>query len=430
MDLSPDGSALPPPLLERIRTLEAEVARLRAAAAETGIGPVALTPGESRFRMLADAVPAVVIEGTAAAGNFYVNRYYQEYAGRPAEALLGHRWREVTHPDDLARIVPFVAEANRAGRPFEIELRLRRHDGAWRWFLIRSVGVPDLTLGTWRWFGIGVDVHEHKLAETALRESEARFRVLADSAPVMIWEATADGRAIWFNRPWLNLTGRTLEDEVGDGWTQVIHPDDLDHCLGTFRDALARCVPYQMDYRIRRADGAWRMLQEAGAPKIGPDGSCRGLIGSCVDVTETRAAQAALRSAALDLERRVAERTAQLAESEARFRAFFEATEDCLFTVAVTEDGRYVHEGYNPHGEVRSGYANAAVRGRDAARVHDPGAGAQHRGIRSRRCSRTARSGSPSACRCPAARACSTRSWCRSATSAAGSRASSSPRAR
>jgi PAS domain S-box-containing protein len=348
--------------LARIRDLEAEVARLRTEA--VAASRAALTPSEARFRMLADLVPAIVIEGTAEAGNLYVNRYYQEFTGRPAEALLGLGWQSVTFPEDLARIAPTVAEANQAGQPFEIELRLRRHDGAWRWFLMRSTGVADHDLGTRRWFGIGIDIHEHKLAETALRESEARFRALADSAPVMIWEAAPDGRATWFNRPWLTMTGRTLAQEIGDGWTEAIHPDDLGEVLATFRDALARCVPYQMDYRIRRADGAWRTLQEAGAPRCDPDGTCRGLIGSCVDVTEARAAQTALRDAALDLERRVAERTAQLAESEARFRAFFEATEDCLFTIGVTEDGRFVHEGYNPHGERRSGYSNEVLRGR------------------------------------------------------------------
>ena len=124
-----------------------------------------------------------------------------------------------------------------------------------------------------------------------LQESEGRFRRMADSAPVLLWEAGADGLCHYFNKPWLDFTGRGLEQELGNGWTENVHPDDLKTCLRTYRLALQSQREFKMEYRLRRADGEFRWLQDHGVPRFTPDRSFLGFIGSCLDITEIREAK-------------------------------------------------------------------------------------------------------------------------------------------
>jgi two-component system sensor kinase FixL len=127
-----------------------------------------------------------------------------------------------------------------------------------------------------------------KRAEQALREGEARFRLLVDAAPVLIWISGTDKRCTHFNRPWLEFTGRTLEQELGDGWTEGVHPEDLQRCWDTYVRAFDAREPFSMDYRLRRHDGEYRFVLDNGAPLFGADQCFAGYIGSCIDITERR----------------------------------------------------------------------------------------------------------------------------------------------
>ena len=129
---------------------------------------------------------------------------------------------------------------------------------------------------------------ERALAEAALRESEARFRTVADSAPVLLWMAGADKLYNFFNRSWLRFTGRTLDRELGNGWTEGVHPEDLQYCLDTYNTAFDAREGFQMEYRLRRADGEYRWLLDTGRPRFLPDGSFAGYIGSCFDISDRR----------------------------------------------------------------------------------------------------------------------------------------------
>lgn len=138
------------------------------------------------------------------------------------------------------------------------------------------------------------DVTERRYIENALRESEERFRNVADSAPVLIWVAGLDKKCTWFNRPWLTFTGRTMEQEIGDGWAEGVHPEDFGRCLETYSGSFDRREPFLMEYRLRRNDGEWRWIIDHGIPLQDAVGTFMGYIGSCVDVTEQKQAQYAL----------------------------------------------------------------------------------------------------------------------------------------
>jgi PAS domain S-box-containing protein len=133
-----------------------------------------------------------------------------------------------------------------------------------------------------------------RAVETKLRESEQRFRLVANTAPVMIWMSGADKRCTYFNQPWLSFTGRTLETELGNGWADGVHPDDLESCLKTYNEAFDLRESFNMQYRLRQHDGEYRWVSDIGVPRFEPDGSFAGYIGSCIDVTDRKLAEEAL----------------------------------------------------------------------------------------------------------------------------------------
>jgi PAS domain S-box-containing protein len=138
------------------------------------------------------------------------------------------------------------------------------------------------------------DITERRKAEDAVRESEERFRLVANTAPVMIWMSGPDKLCNYFNQPWLEFTGRPLEAELGSGWSEGVHPEDLKGCLDTYTRAFDLRESFKMQYRLRRHDGEYRWVLDIGVPRINPDGAFVGYIGSCLDVTEAKLAEEAL----------------------------------------------------------------------------------------------------------------------------------------
>jgi PAS domain S-box-containing protein len=141
-----------------------------------------------------------------------------------------------------------------------------------------------------------LDDTQRRLANLAMRESEERFRVVANAAPVMIWMSGTDKLCTYFNEPWLKFTGRSMELETGNGWAEGVHPEDFKMCLSTYVNAFDRREPFEMEYRLRRNDGEYRWVLERGVPRFKVDSSFEGYIGSCYDVTERKSAEEALSS--------------------------------------------------------------------------------------------------------------------------------------
>jgi PAS domain S-box-containing protein len=131
--------------------------------------------------------------------------------------------------------------------------------------------------------------------------TETEFRILADNAPVMIWRSGTDKLCDWFNKPWLDFTGRALEQELGNGWTERVYPEDFERCLEIYASAFDRREPFSMEYRLQRHDGAYRWLLDNGRPFY-RDGAFAGYFGSCIDVTEQREREERLQRLATERE--------------------------------------------------------------------------------------------------------------------------------
>lgn len=157
--------------------------------------------------------------------------------------------------------------------------------------------------------------------EEKLLESELHFRTLADSGQALIWTSGTDKKCDYFNKPWLDFTGRTIEQELGDGWVEGVHPDDLDFCFKTYVAAFDKQESFSMDYRLRHRDGTYHWIQDNGTPRFNTRNEFVGYIGHCLDITETKRAEKKLK------------------ESEEQYRMITNALTDYIFSTRVLPDG-------------------------------------------------------------------------------------------
>jgi two-component system CheB/CheR fusion protein len=167
-----------------------------------------------------------------------------------------------------------------------LSTEVRSDDG--RWYLLRilpyAVG-PGVFSGVVLSFS---DISEVKAAETALQASRERLDLIANASPALFWMAGLDKGCTWFNRTWLEFTGRTMEEELGNGWAEGVHPEDYPRCLATYVEAFDARRPFSMEYRLRRANGEYRWILDCGQPNYGEDGSFEGFVGACLDLSDYR----------------------------------------------------------------------------------------------------------------------------------------------
>lgn len=158
-----------------------------------------------------------------------------------------------------------------------------------------------------------VDTSERRTSELRLQETEQRFRTMADNSPVLLWMSGPDGLCNFFNQTWLEFTGRSLEEEWGVGWAELVHHEDFQRCMDVYAAHFNARTPFEMEYRLLRKDGEYRWILDRGAPRYLPDKSFAGFIGSCIDITDRKRAEEELLSA---------KRTAEVAsEAKSNFLA-------------------------------------------------------------------------------------------------------------
>jgi len=237
-----------------------------------------------------DAIISQDLEGAITTWNAGAQRIFgyteEEVVGRSVEILVPRelleddrrvqrqlRRGECIEHDETVRVA-------KDGRPIDVSLTIspvRNSRG-------RVVGASR----------IARDITERKRAEQSLLESEKRFRLVANTAPVMIWSSGPDQLCDYFNQTWLKFTGRSLLAELGNGWAEGVHPEDVKACMSTYTKSFHARQPFEMEYRLRRHDGVYRWICDAAVPRFNENGSFAGYIGSCTDITDRKLAEGVL----------------------------------------------------------------------------------------------------------------------------------------
>lgn len=260
-----------------------EVTELRRAEA-------AQQQAETLMSEIVSTVHAIVWRRDAVSNRFtFVSKQAEAILGYPAQRWINEPnfWLDHMHKDDREKVLFTFRRAIRKGLTFECEFRMIAADGRTVWLreianIVSGNGRPEELAG------VTLDVTERKEALFRLRESEARFRRLADTAPVLIWMSGPDKGCTYFNQPWLDFTGRPLAEQIGDGWTKSVHPEDLPACIDTYISAFDGRRSFRMEYRLRRADGEYRWVLDTGVPRMAERGAFVGYIGSCIDISDRK----------------------------------------------------------------------------------------------------------------------------------------------
>lgn len=262
---------------------------------ESKLAEAELRESESRVRDILESLSTAiwVSDGRAA---LLVNGELERITGYPRELLLQDgSLAALIHPDDRQVMLEHYQRRIRGEeRVSRYEIRITRSDGKVRYLAVSASAIAFG--GATASLVSAFDVTERRRAEDELRESEERFRSLADSAPIFIWTAGNDRQIDFFNATWRNFTGRPMEEDAGYGWTQVIHPEDLDATVDTYEANFDTRSPYSMRYRLRRHDGEYRWILEHGTPRYAGDGAFLGFIGACLDIHETVLAEEEIRA--------------------------------------------------------------------------------------------------------------------------------------
>ncbi|KAB8142662.1 PAS domain S-box protein [Chloroflexia bacterium SDU3-3] len=254
----------------------------------------ALRESERRYRDLAEAMPMLVWTATPQSQIDYFSSYWHRFTG--LEAPDAQRFSAALHPDDLEGMRETWFQAVERGQPFNVEVRLRREDGVYRWHIVRAAlrggedGRPD------KWYGTALDIDDQKRAEQALRESEAEFRQITETMPQMVWTTRPDGYHIYFNQRWYDYTGTTLDQVRGEGWASILHPDDVTLTMETWKRSLETGELYQMEYRFREAaTGKYKWFLGRAAAIRDASGQITEWFGTCTDIDEQKRAEESLR---------------------------------------------------------------------------------------------------------------------------------------
>jgi PAS domain S-box-containing protein len=263
------------------------------------------------FRRLAENIPALCWIADASGYISWYNPLWYKYTGTTPAQMEGWGWQSVHDPRNLAAVLDRWSEAIASAQPFEMVFPIRGADGVYRPFLTRINPTFDLQGNLTHWFGVNTDISLQLKAEDAAAKTEARFRLIADSMPQMVWASKAGGAADYYNARWYEFTGAPIGSTDGDGWRQMLHPDDLDAAWSSWRQALERGSPYRREHRLRHHSGVYRWVLASAQPERDVDGLIIRWYGTYTDIEDIVQARRVLQRSRDSLELEVIARTGE-----------------------------------------------------------------------------------------------------------------------
>jgi PAS domain S-box-containing protein len=251
----------------------------------------ALTSSEQELRLLVDAIPTLVWRA-APDGNFeYVNKRMLEYLGAPLGEVIGWRWMDEVHPDDVAFKVKTWLKALESESPHDVVCRIRGADGRYRWFEVRGDPLRASDGTVLGWYGVLIDIDDRRKAEDALRESEYKLRQITETQPGLLWSNGPDGEPTHINQRMLDYSGMRFEDFRHRGWEAFVHPADYPETAKAFYHAIRTETSYEGVMRLRRADGEFRWHHARCEPLRDRQGRIIQWYGLSVDINERKQAE-------------------------------------------------------------------------------------------------------------------------------------------
>jgi PAS domain S-box-containing protein len=266
---------------------------------------------DSQFRMLAENIPTLCWIADAEGYITWYNPRWYEYTGATPADMAGWGWQSVHDPKNLAEVLERWTAAIASRQPFEMVLPIKGADGIFRPFLTRINPAFDAQGAVTHWFGVNTDISLQVEAEDAVIKSEARFRLLTDSMPQMVWATRPDGFHDYYNARWYDYTGVPIGSADGDGWADQVHPDDLAAVWEGWRRALGSGDPYEAEFRLRHRTGEYRWVLARAQAERDAKGAITRWYGACTDIEEIVQARSVLQRSRDELEREVAARTGE-----------------------------------------------------------------------------------------------------------------------
>ena len=252
-------------------------------------------PDPATLALIAARTDNAVILTDAMGRIEWVNEGFTRLSGFTLEEARGRTPGMLLQgPDTDQTVVAYMRERIGKGLGFKTEIVNYSKHGRRYWMAIEVQPIRDSAGRVTHFMAIESDMTERKEAQARLQESEARFRSIADSAKSLIWMSGTNKGCTYLNLRWQEFTGRRPGDDLGDGWTAGVHPEDLSQCLSIYNSAFDRREDFEMEYRLRHVDGGYRWILSVGSPRFSPDGTFEGYIGSCLDITDRRTMESAL----------------------------------------------------------------------------------------------------------------------------------------
>ncbi len=263
-----------------------------------------LRESEEMYRSLADAMPQIVYVNRPDGICEFVNRRWLEFTGESARTHSADFARNSRfHPEDRATTLEQWERSVATGQIFEVERRLLRHDGEYRWHLSRAVPIRDEDGSIIKWVGTSTDIHEFKRTEALLRESEARLAALAETVPEILFTCRPDGQADYGSPRAYQYTGMAPGAMHGAGWLDTVHHEDAATVRESWTASIRSLQPFSVEFRMRRADGMYRWMHARAVPMLGPKGEILKWFGTCSDIDDYKLLEQSLRKRSAELAR-------------------------------------------------------------------------------------------------------------------------------